>query len=293
MLYKSDNETIVYNHEDGVNISKIIHSSTKADIFSRLHSRLKNYKHEVEPNFNYYNEVANSVTSIMTRCPMILNMMVTRGYKDVLFVGYYHQGRSMDWLLDQSSDKIIDDIPFVTRNLEYVMDFKTCLQFLPVIAKLYGYNINFTCVRPPEERHRGAIDWVYQKEGIKQVDGNKQYKFGSESFTIPYHDPTENEGRKYDAVVFAGMPKKYDDTQFTSVEIKQWFAQWCQGFFEIFDITYDHDDKLRFTDREYRQNHLPNIVKAFSTRAEWDQEVLSDGGRPAHFQVFERDIKIF
>ena len=199
MLYKSDNETIVYNHEDGVNISKIIHSSTKADIFSRLHARLKNYKHEVEPNFNYYNEVANSVTSIMTRCPMILNMMVTRGYKDVLFVGYYHQGRSMDWLLDQSSDKIIDDIPFVTRNLEYVMDFKNCLQFLPVIAKLYGYNINFTCVRPPEERHRGAIDWVYQKEGIKQVDGNKQYKFGSESFTIPHHDPTENEGRKYDA----------------------------------------------------------------------------------------------
>jgi hypothetical protein len=95
----------------------------------------------------------------------------------------------------------------------------------------------------------------------------------------------------YDAVVFLGVPKKYDDTTFTSSEIKSLFEDHCVPDFEIFDIQYGEEDKLRYSDLENRKDHSPQIVKAFSTRAEWDQQVIT--GRPAHFQAFERDIKVY
>ena len=291
MLYSKNNEFFVYQRDtDGVYQSKMIGRDRKSDIFNAIHSRLKTYKVTEEPNLTYYNDVSNSINSIMTRCPVILNMIAGRGYRDVLFVGYYDQGNQMDWMWETTSPNIVDDIPFETRNLSYCADFNLTYQFLPIIAKEYGYNINFTCVRPPESRHQGAVHYCYEKFGIKTVDSNKQYKHGTTSFTIPGH-AISGEDRAYDAIIFAGVPKKYPDTTFMSAEIKGYFSAWTQNNFEIFDIYYSSEDKLRFSDRQNRLDHHPQIVKAFSTRAEWDQDIIS--GRPSHFQAFERNIRVF
>ena len=287
MLYSKNNEFIVHDKTGDIYNSKMIHSNTKSDLLSKLYGRLKEYKNKYQGSLQFATSTSNGVNSIMTRCPIILNMIAGRGYENVLFVGYYDEGRMLNWMKDPDDPSIIDEIPFESANITAAMDFNICYQFLPIIAKEYGYDFDFHVVKPPESRHRGAIHWLYDKFEIPTVSSSKQYKHGSTS--TDFHLINQN----YDAVVFMGVPKKYDDTTFTSDEIKSRLNQ-NQNLLdhcEIFDIRYGEDDKLRYSDLENRKDHTPQIVKAFSTRAEWDQEVIT--GRAAHFQAFERNIKVY
>lgn len=285
MLYSRNNEFIVYRRDGDTYLSKMVHSGDKSNLKSRIYGNLKYYENEVQPALTFYTPTANGVNSIMTRCPIILNMIAGRGYRKVLFVGYYDEGRMLNWMKKCDDPSFVDAIPFESANLSHVMDFKICYQFLPIIAKEYGYEFEFDVVRPPESRHNGAIAALYDHFEINTVESSKQYKHGSTSTEFNLVDTD------YDAVVFMGVPKKYSDTTFTSSEIKEIFADHCVPDFEIFDIYYSEEDKLRYSDRENRKDHSPQIVKAFSTRAEWDREVIT--GRPAHFQAFERDIRVF
>ena len=285
MLYSKNNEFIVHGKTGDVYNSKMVHSNAKSDLLSKLYGRLKQYKNTYQGSLQFATSSANGVNSIMTRCPIILNMIAGRGYQKILFVGYYDEGRMLNWMKNPDDPSIIDEIPFESANISAAMDFNICYQFLPIIAKEYGYDFDFDVVRPPESRHRGAIHWLYDKFGIPTVSSSKQYKYGSTS--TDFHLTVQN----YDAVVFMGVPKKYSDTTFTSSEIKGLFGEYILPHCEIFDIQYGEEDKLRYSDLENRKDHSEQIVKAFSTRAEWDQEVVT--GRPAHFQAFERDIKVY
>ena len=285
MLYSKNNEFIVHGKTGDVYNSKMVHSNTKSDFLSKVYGRLKLYKDTYQNSLQFATSNANAVTSIMTRCPLILNMIAGRGYQKVLFVGYYDEGRMLNWMKLPDDPSIIDEIPFETKNVPSALDFNICYQFLPIVASEYGYDFDFDIVRPPESRHRGVIHWLYDQFELSTVSSGKQYKYGSTS--TDFHLTATD----YDAVVFMGVPKKYDDTTFTSSEIKMLFNGHTLNHLEIFDIQYGEEDKLRYSDLENRKDHSEQIVKAFSTRAEWDQEVVT--GRPAHFQAFERDIKVY
>lgn len=285
MLYSNNNEFIVHGKTGDVYNSKMVHSNTKGDFLSKLYGRLKFYKDTYQSSLTFATSNANCVPSIMTRCPLILNMIAGRGYNKVLFVGYYDEGRMLNWMKSPEDAAFIDSIPFESANVPSVMDYNICYQFLPIVAKAYGYDFEFDVVRPPESRHRGVMHYLYDQFNCGTVSSSKQYKHGSTS--TDFHLTVQN----YDAVVFMGVPKKYDDTTFTSSDIKGLFADYILPGSEIFDIRYGEDDKLRYSDLENRKDHSEQIVKAFSTRAEWDQEVIT--GRPAHFQAFERNIKVY
>jgi len=286
MLYKSDSEFIVYTRdEDGLYQSKIVHKSVKTDLYGELNGRLKNYKTTVQPLLTYKTETQNGMLAVMTRGPVLLNILAGRGYKNVLFVGHYNQGETMNWMLDTASDRILDAIPYESRNVSAVMDFNVSYQFLPILAKVYGYGFNVTITKPPESKHNGAIHYLYEKWDIPTIETNKQYKHGSES-TTPLTQPEE----PFDAIVFLGVPKKYDDTTFTSQQIKSRWGGALKAGGELVDIYYGEADKLKFSDRESIKDINPQIVKAFSNRAEWDQEVVT--GRPTHFQAIERCVTV-
>lgn len=287
MLYKSDSEFIVYTRdEDGLYQSKIVHKTVKSDLYGELNGRLKNYKTTVQPPLTYKTETQNGMLAVMTRCPTVLNVIAGRGYKNVLFVGHYNQGQTMNWMLDPASDKIVDAIPYESRNLSAIMDINVSYQFMPIIAKVYGYGFNVTVAKPPESKHNGALHYLYEKWDIPTIETNKQYKHGSESTTL-LTQPEE----QFDAIVFMGVPKKYEDTTFTSQQIKARWSGALKAGGEIFDICYEDVDKLRYSDQENRININAQITKAFSTRAEWDQEVVT--GRPVHFQANERVMQVF
>jgi len=286
MLYKSDSEFIVYTRDDqGLYQSKIVHKSVKSDLYGELNGRLKNYKTNVQPLLTYKTETQNGMLAVMTRGPVLLNILAGRGYKNVLFVGHYNQGETMNWMLDAASDRILDDIHYESRNVSAVMDFNVSYQFLPILAKVYGYGFDVTIAKPPESKHNGAMHYLYEKWDIPTIETNKQYKHGSESTTL-LTQPEE----PIDAIVFLGVPKKYDDTTFTSQQIKSIWGGALKAGGELVDIYYSEADKLRFSDRESIKDINPQIVKAFSNRAEWDQEVVT--GRPTHFQAIERCVTV-
>lgn len=285
MLYKSNSEFIVYQKEGDLYQSKLVHQDTKSQLYGELNGRLNNYVENFDQFLKFKTPTANGLLSVLTRGPIILNILAGRGYKNVLFVGYFDSAYK-NWMLDLNSDKIVDVIPYESRNIPFVMDNNVSYQFMPIIHKEYGYNFNMTVVRPPEAKYRGALHYLYDRYDLNMVEANKQYKHGSTSFAL-----NEIPEEPYDAVFFAGVPKKYDDTTFTSEEIKSLFAPYCKEGFEVFDIYYSDVDKLRFSDEENRNDITPQITKAFSTRAEWDKEVVT--GRPIHFDVYNRCIKCY
>lgn len=98
MLYSRNNEFIVYRRDGDTYLSKMVHSGDKSNLKSRIYGNLKYYENEVQPALTFYTPTANGVNSIMTRCPIILNMIAGRGYRKVLFVGYYDEGRMLNWM---------------------------------------------------------------------------------------------------------------------------------------------------------------------------------------------------
>ena len=96
----------------------------------------------------------------------------------------------------------------------------------------------------------------------------------------------------FDAVVLGHVPKKYDSTVITTDSIRQNFQPYCLGpKVPVIDLFYNYgqDDPLRYTDRNNCKDPEPLVQKAFSTRAEWDQEVTT--GREVQFSAWENLIK--
>lgn len=286
MLHSSNSEFIVATSNNGIAEGKMVDRSIKENFMGQLIGRLKNYRAN-HPELVFQNETANAMNSVLVRCPMVLNMIATAGYKNVLFIGYYDHGDQNNWLVEPS-DLLEETVQYENRNITHVMKPDICNQFLPIVHKQYGYEFSMTTVSPQGntlERHRAAIHDLYTKWNVDITTGNKQYKHGTTSFVISVPEV------KYDCIVFAGVPKKYGNTEFTATDIATRFDAYTTQKHGIFDIKYELDDVRRYTDTHRRKEVQPLVTKAFSTRAEWDQEVTS--GRQNQFAAYERDIKWF
>ena len=281
MLHSSNSEFIVATSNNGIAEGKMVDRSIKENFLGQLIGRLKDYR-ENHQELVFQNETANAMNSVLVRIPMVLNMIATAGYKNVLFVGHYDHGEQNNWLIEPEN-MIEPSLQYENRNITHVMKPDICNQFMPIVHKQYAYEFAMTAVRPPENRHRAAIHRLYEQWNVTTVDSNKQYKHGTTSWAIT---PPEV---KYDCVVFAGVPKKYNNTAFTSAWIKEQFSPYITSSASIFDIKYELDDSKRYLDSHNRKDVEPLVTKAFSTRAEWDQDVTT--GRQVQFAAYERDIK--
>jgi hypothetical protein len=147
--------------------------------------------------------------------------------------------------------------------------------------------MNVTVAEPPESRHQGAIHDVYDRFNITKLTCNKQFKFGSTSWKL-----TETPARQFDVVVFTYVPKKYDDTTFDTSYVAERLGSAIRPDTILLDVDIQgEDDELRFSNRENKLDISPQIVKAFSTRAEWDEDVIT--GRSTHFKWVSKGISAY
>lgn len=289
MLFQAQTEVIVNNREGDIYNGKLVNAKTKGAFKSLLDQAFDLYKKEINPNIVVKTNNINPTPSVMVRSPGTCNILAGRGYKNVLFVGYYDESENKKWV--DELDRVItqDSVPFEIRNVSHVGDFNLCYQLIPALHKFYGYDFNMTVLSPPAQRNKGLVDYIYNAFGVSKTPATKQYKFGSESTELK--EPLPEDAYKYDAVVFAGVPKKYGDTKFTSEEIKRVWAPYCTPNFEIVDLVYEAEDYDRFSDRHNQKDIEPQVTKAFSARAETDRSVLT--GRPIHFEAYKRTMKVF
>jgi hypothetical protein len=290
MKFKNESEFIVQSvAEDGVVNSVMIHHETKNEIISPALGTLKSWKDNNSPGLIIDSSVIKH--TVLTRLPLTCNTI--QGLQkssnhdrplEVLFVGYYDEGRQLNWLMDNhSEDNIIynsDGIPYDSREIPQIVKYEIASQLNPLIADQYPYNMNVTVAEPPETRHLAAIHAIYDRFNIKKISCNKQFKFGSTSWKL-----TETPTEQFDVVVFLDVPKKYNDTEFDTVYV----AERLGSAIRPDTILIDHhipsiveDDELRFTNRENKLDISPQVTKAFSTRAEWDADVNT--GRSTHFK---------
>tara|TARA_Y100000385_G_scaffold274576_1_gene317924 strand:+ start:1571 stop:2470 length:900 start_codon:yes stop_codon:yes gene_type:complete len=297
MKYKNKSEFIVQGvAEDGVVNSVMIHHETKNEIFSPAIGAIKSHKENHESGLIIDSDVIKN--TVLTRSPITCNTI--QGLQkssdhdrplEVLFVGYYDQGRQLNWLMDNHSETNIvynsDGIPYDSREISQIVKYEIAAQFHPVIADQYPYNMNVTVAEPPESRHQGAIHDVYDRFNITKLTCNKQFKFGSTSWTL-----TETPARQFDVVVFTYVPKKYDDTTFDTSYVAERLGSAIRPDTILLDVNIQgEDDELRFSNRENKLDISPQIVKAFSTRAEWDEDVIT--GRSTHFKWVSKGISAY
>jgi hypothetical protein len=297
MKYKNKSEFIVQGvAEDGVVNSVMIHHETKNEIIAPAIGAIKSHKLNHEPGLIIDSDVIKN--TVLTRSPITCNTI--QGLQssadhdrplEVLFVGYYDQGRQLNWLMDNHSETNLvynkDGIPYDSREISQIVKYEIASQFHPVIADQYPYNMNVTVVEPPESRHQGAIHDVYDRFNITKLTCNKQFKFGSTSWKL-----TETPARQFDVVVFTYVPKKYDDTTFDTSYVAERLGSAIRPDTILLDVDIQgEDDELRFSNRENKLDISPQIVKAFSTRAEWDEDVIT--GRSTHFKWVSKGISAY
>ena len=297
MKFKNESEFIVQSvAEDGVVNSVMIHHETKNEIISPALGTLKSWKANNSPGLIIDSSVIKH--TVLTRSPITCNTI--QGLQkpsnhdrplEVLFVGYYDEGRQLNWLMDNHSETNMvyntDGIPYDSREIPQIVKYEIASQFHPVIADQYPYNMNVTVVEPPESRHQGAIHNVHDRFNIKKISCNKRFKFGSTSWEL-----TETPTEQFDVVVFLYVPKKYDDTTFDTIYIADRLGSAIRPDTILVDVDIQgEDDELRFSNRENKLDISPQVIKAFSTRAEWDADVNT--GRSTHFKWVSKGISAY
>jgi hypothetical protein len=290
MLYQEGKEVIVTNREGDVYNGKFVSHTTKVGLKVLLDRGFDNYKAEKNSSLIIQQNNIKPSNTILTRLPVMINVIAGRGYKNVLFVGYYNEEETNSWINKTTKEVTQHSIPYEARNISHICPFNLSYQLIPLVHKYYDWGFNMTVLQPPAERNRGVVHYLYRAVGVTTTPANKQYKFGSESTIL--QEPLAEDEYKYDAVIFAGMPKKYNDTSFTVDDIKAEWAPYCTPDFEIVDIVYQAKDYLRFTDHEQKVKDIePQITKAFSARAEVDSSMLV--GRPTYFLGNKDGIQVY
>ena len=280
MLFQQGKEVIVTNREGDIYNGKFVSQEAKMGLKMILDRGFDQYKTDHNPSLGIQKNNIPVSNSVLTRLPVMINVIAGRGYKNVLFVGYYNEEVVDSWMNETTMEVSQHSIPYEARNISHICKFNLSYQLIPVIQKYYGYDFKMTVLQPPAQKNRGVLKYLYNATGVSTTPANKQYKFGSESTIL--EQPLGDDQYKYDAIIFGGMIKKYPDTSFTVEDIKREWAPYCTPDFEIVDVVYQARDFLRFTDRDQMIKDIePQITKAFSARAETDASMKV--GRPSYF----------
>jgi hypothetical protein len=269
MFYRTSNETITKKVDDKF-ISTYVHKKRKSTEYGRLNYLIEAELIRNDISLYYKHGSLNVVAEIFNRAPMYLNFLSLRGYKNILFVGHYNSGAQKYWHHPAKSDYVVHQQPPERSAQERVADFNLIMQFLPVVRMAYGYtSFNMHVLQPPEWRHRHIVHALYNRYGVDLLPVNKQYKHGMSSLDIT--PPPEF---KYDAVVFAGVPKEYDDTTFDISDVRKTFEPYCVKGFDIVDLYYQDKDNGKYIGG-YTKDITTELTAVFTNRSFWDDRMNS------------------
>lgn len=283
MFYSTKDESIL---RDGVTLSNLS-GRIKHRFVQEINSVLKQSTTDKGKYLRYKNHDINIVEEAFSRAPMFCNAIVSRGYKNVLFVGHYNDHQT-HWMLDKFTGRMIDVLPPERDHMQYFPDLNIVAQFIPVTLKMMGYDMSFTVARPPEAKHKGVMTSVYEFAGLvnHSLPCSQQYKHGQTSWSL-----TGNH-EKFDAVVFLGVPMVDQGVGFEEDQVREIFAPMCTEDFEMVDIYYGLPSPVKWFNGEEKDS-TTMVDVAFSVRSGWDHDVKTGGGRPEEYEIMKKMIKVF
>jgi len=251
MLYNDNPELIISSLTEGTHYSSVYNKYQKIEFKEKLEQNIAKIVKEKHLYLNYKTELNNAVEEIINKVPYYLNFLASRNYLNVLFVGYYDAGK-IDWLRRYNSDSYHDEVPEERKPLETFMDYNTLFQFIPIVCKEFGYNINFKVLRPVESKHNILMHDLYDFFIPNNIQTyGPQYVHGKE-VTIQNFD--------YDAIVFLGVPSNSNQEQIS----ENWFG-FGRHSCELIDFYYGQEK--RFSNSV---DISPDIARTISIRSEWD-----------------------
>tara|TARA_R110000796_G_scaffold228191_3_gene345190 strand:+ start:803 stop:1648 length:846 start_codon:yes stop_codon:yes gene_type:complete len=233
----------------------------------------------------YKNSQLNVPEEALSRAPMFCNALASKGYKNILFVGHFNEGQT-HWILDEFSSRMIDLMPPERDAMNSFPDMNIIAQYIPIVMKEYGYDINITIVRPPEDKYKGVMHDLYGANSLPNhtLACSQQYKHGQSSWSV------EGEHEKFDAVVFLGVPMQDPEVGFEDDQVREIFAPMCTPEFDMVDIYYGAPSPVKWINGEEKDSKTM-VDMSFALRSTWDTEMTA--GRPEECDIMKNMIKIF
>jgi len=85
----------------------------------------------------------NVSEEMISRGPMFCNALMSRGYKNILFVGHFNSGQS-NWMLDEFAGRMIDLMPPERNGMSTFPDLNIVDQSIPTMMSMFDYDCEFT-----------------------------------------------------------------------------------------------------------------------------------------------------
>lgn len=296
MIYRAVNELVAHqNRRYGSSLGKYIHNEQKKNAWGKLNYFLGGEQRKNDIDVSWQDADSHTVSDVFNYCPMILNYLTLRGYANVLFVGHFLTGQKK-WYFPRDGDRSLFDTPAHKAQEQSMVDPNIWVQFIPLVHQAYnyyepsGYRMSMHTCQPPESRHRGIMHGVYQRYEIDLVPVAKQYKH-ADDVSISIDTPR---GHKYDCIVFAGVPKKTEDTQFSHHHVRSIFAPYCQEKFDIVDLNFQPEDYSKHIEGVTLKND-EWLNEVFAIRNIWDDHFrdLPEEDKAIEYAILDNMISTY
>jgi len=280
MFFNHKDETILVDSEKYATVSGI----EKNALLRWMVGTLNLYSEVNGKYLRFRNAEMNVVEEAFSRAPMFCNALKFQGYKNILFVGHFNEGQT-HWMLDQFAGRMVDLLPPERHEMQFFPDMNIIAQFIPMMMDIYKYDGDFSIVRPPESKHKGAMHNLYELQIFDHTLAcSQQYKHGHSSWTL------EGEHEKFDAVVFLGVPMEDQQVGFEESQVREIFAPYCTPEFDMVDLYYGAPSPVKWYNGEEKDSKTM-VDTAFATRSLWDSEMST--GRPEECDIMHSMVKVF
>lgn len=291
MFYRPVNELIVSSPRDGetkVSGGRYIHHEHKKNQWGKLNYLITGEVKKNDLTKRWKDRFSHTVNDVFNYCPMVLNYLTLKGYKKILFVGHYNASQR-SWTFPRKSDRQIHKTPTIKSTEETMVDPNVWVQFLPIVRMAHNYPFEMHTCKPSQWRYRELMHSLYMRYEIDLINCEKQYKHGMENFNLEQLPDTQ-----YDAVVFAGVPKNFEDSSFSHHHIRTLFAPYCTPDFDIVDINYQDPDPDKYIQGATDTNN-EWLNEVFVNRCIWDEKFreLEDEDRNIEYGLLDNMINTY
>ncbi len=281
MFFTPQDEFIV--NPDGT--TKPVLGTVKEDLARGMNDNIRVVTARQGKYVRFKNGDVNVVEEALSRAPMFANAIVSRGYKNILFVGHYNDHQT-HWMLDKFTDRFIDLLPPERKDMHSFPDMNIVAQFIPLVMHEFEYDVSFSYTRPSESKHKGCMHYLYDNSKMtdRSLMSSQQYKHGQSSLSI------EGDHEKFDAVVFLGVPMQDSSVGFEEDQVREVFAPYCTPTFEMVDIYYGAPSEVKWVNGEEKDSYQ-NVQYAFDVRSSWDPSM--NAGYPEEFNIMDRMFSVY
>ena len=285
MFFNLLNEQILRDVPSDSAVLQYVYGEEKEGIARKVNGQIEADLQANGDYLMYKNAETNAVEEALNRAPMYLNLLKHRGYKNILFVGHYNTGQ-YQWILESRMDRVVDAMPLERSNESTLVDPNIVLQFLPLVCKAFAYKGEFSVVKPRESRFRGIMHSLYQQNGLTPhyVESSVQYRHGMSDVQFATD-------KKFDAVVFLGVPK-HEDNSFTKAQVESVFGGMLAEGAEFVDLYYGPTTEGKFEGSE-QKDIAEHLDFTFAVRSAWDDSVQQDDGRPEEYEIMKRTVSVY